>query len=152
MCAKFSPARVKAQGDGGGGRILLGDGAGHGAFMLRPIRSAVLEFRWLYPIPTWAQLDLRRALRKITMASVGECLWRATDSPGSVFFVDYPEDDAITTAHNSVASQKTAIFSYLSVGRPVLLLWRCHPRSLQFSTEASRCVFLYLKNVCNLSI
>jgi len=44
MCAKiFSLAAVKAQADGGGGRILLGDSTGDGAFILRPITSSVLE-------------------------------------------------------------------------------------------------------------
>ena len=51
MCAKFFIAALKRQADGRGGRILLGDSVGDGAFLLRPLRSAVLELRISTELP-----------------------------------------------------------------------------------------------------
>ena len=42
---------MKAQADGGGARILLGDSTGDGTFMLRPVRSTVLELRLSTELP-----------------------------------------------------------------------------------------------------
>jgi hypothetical protein len=52
MCSKFFLAAVEEQGDSGGGRILLGDNTGDEVFMLRPIKSAVLELRISAELPS----------------------------------------------------------------------------------------------------
>jgi hypothetical protein len=43
ISAEFLLAEMKAQGEAGGGRILLGDNTGGGAVMLRPVRFHCLE-------------------------------------------------------------------------------------------------------------
>jgi hypothetical protein len=77
-------ARLKAQRDEGGGRILLGNNTGSGTVVLRPI---IFQYAWVwisagqpfmylhvYLIICSLNFDMCRNFQKVTIASVGECL------------------------------------------------------------------------------
>ena len=72
--AEFFHAEMKAQGDEGGGRILLGDNTGGGVVKLRPSRfqcvviriSSGLPFIDLCSVPTVPKFDLDWTIQKVT--------------------------------------------------------------------------------------